>query len=404
MSEAVRRWNSMTKAIVAMICLAIGVYLLYSFREVIAPLGMALLLAFILNPIVNFMHTRLHMSRGLAATLIFLLLVILLLATLAAPVAVVPSIQRAITSLQTEIEDAIRAIGRFLEQPLEIWDYTFDLSSIYEELSRSLTAFVSNVVQGTLDIVINIASFALWLVFILIAAFYLVKDADRFSNQLDRLAPPGYGEDFRRLRNQITKVWGAFLRAQLLLGVVVAIITSALALVVGLPYAVALGVLAGFMEFVPSVGPIIAAVPAVLLAVLQGSATFPALDPLVFAAVVAVMYIIIQQVENNVLVPRIMGGSLKLHPALVLVALVVGGLRGGILGLLMASPILATGRVLARYIYHRLYDRDPFAEPEKPPEDEKPGALRRFWDAAAGWLRRRLEARDRVTDQPGEGE
>jgi len=403
MSEPVRRWNSTTKAIVAIVCLAIVVYLLYTFRAVIVPLGMALLLAFVLNPVVNFLSRQLRMSRGLAVSLVFLFLVLLLLATLAAPVAVVPGVTNAVRSVQDELVDLIREMGEFLREPVEIWDYTFDLSSIYDELSQSLTTFVGDVVEGTLAVVINIASFALWLIFILIAAFYLVKDADRFSDQLDRLAPPDYADDVRRLREQVGDVWNAFLRAQLLLGAVLAVITTALALVVGLPYALALGVLAGFMEFVPSVGPVIAAVPAVLLALFQGSTTFPGLDPLVFAAIVAAMYIVIQQIENNVLVPRIMGGSLKLHPALVMIALVVGGLTGGILGLLLASPILATGRVLSRYVYHRLYDRDPFAEPPKPPPQKtEPKGLKRLWRSVAQWVNKRQETRGQDTDTAGQ--
>jgi predicted PurR-regulated permease PerM len=397
MSERVRRWSTLTKSIVALVCLAAIVYLLHTFQEVVTPLGIALLLAFILNPIVNFLTEKVHMSRATASTIVFLLLVVLLLGTLAAPVAVVPSITRALTSVQSQVEGVIRAIDEFLQEPLEISGYTFDLSEIYGTLSEGLSDFVGDVVDGTLRVLSNIASFVLWLVFIFIAAYYLVKDAERFSHQIDRLAPPGYAEDFQRLRAEISKVWSAFLRAQLLLSVVVALITTALAVVVGLPYAVALGVLAGFMEFVPSVGPVIAAIPAVLLALFQGSATFPAMDPLWFAALVAAVYVVIQQVENNVLVPRIMGGSLNLHPALVLIALVVGGLTGGVLGLLLASPILATGRIAARYIFYRLTDRDPFAEPEEEEEEQRPSKvsrLRRLWTSAASWVKDKLERSD----------
>jgi predicted PurR-regulated permease PerM len=400
MMERQQRWSTVTKSIVALVALAIVVYLLFTFREVIPPLGMALLLAFILSPIVNFLESRAGMSRGLAASLVFLVLVVLILGSLAAPVAIVPSISRALTSVQSQVEGVIQAIDQLLQEPLEIGGYVFDLSEVYGTLSEGLTSFVGDVVEGTLGIVSNIASLFLWLIFTLIAAYYLVKDARRFSRQLERLAPPGYVDDFKQLRSRISEVWSAFLRAQLLLGVIVAVITTTLAVVLGLPYALALGILAGLMEFVPSVGPVIAAVPAVLLALLQGSqaAYLELLDPLWFAVLVAVTYIVIQQVENNVLVPRIMGGSLNLHPVLVLIALVVGGLTGGVLGLLLASPILATGRVVASYVFCRLTDRDPFAE--EPEEEEKakkpstPRVLKRLWRRAVSWVKEKLGTRE----------
>ena len=124
--------------------------------------------------------------RGLLLRIEDGFLVALLLATLAAPVAVVPSISRAVTSVQTDIEGVIREIGEFLEEPLEIGEYTFDLSELYGQLSQRLTTFVGDLVQGLLDFVGTMASFALWLIFILIAAFYLVKDADRFTQQLEK--------------------------------------------------------------------------------------------------------------------------------------------------------------------------------------------------------------------------
>jgi len=322
MNESAPRWSTSTKRTIVVVILVLIALILYRFRVVIPPLVIAFLLAFILDPIADFLGDRLHFSRGLATVLVFLILILAMLGAMVAPVTAVPSIQRAVRSVQIDIIRIIADIGAFFEQPVEIGGHSLDLSKVYEELSAMLSRFVSSVAQGTLDIAFSIASGAFWLIFILMAAFYLVKDADRIVEQLDSLAPPGYRDDFARLRQQITEVWSAFLRGQLLLGLALATITTIACLAVGLPYAGALGLLAGVMEFVPSLGPIIAMIPAVLLALFQGSAFLP-LSNFWFAVLVAGLYIVIQQIESNLLLPRILGRSLNLHPLLVLIAIIV---------------------------------------------------------------------------------
>ena len=390
MNESAPRWSTSTKRTIVVVILVLIALILYRFRVVIPPLVIAFLLAFILDPIADFLGDRLHFSRGLATVLVFLILILAMLGAMVAPVTAVPSIQRAVRSVQIDIIRIIADIGAFFEQPVEIGGHSLDLSKVYEELSAMLSRFVSSVAQGTLDIAFSIASGAFWLIFILMAAFYLVKDADRIVEQLDSLAPPGYRDDFARLRQQITEVWSAFLRGQLLLGLALATITTIACLAVGLPYAGALGLLAGVMEFVPSLGPIIAMIPAVLLALFQGSAFLP-LSNFWFAVLVAGLYIVIQQIEGNLLLPRILGRSLNLHPLLVLIAIIVGGSLAGILGMLLAAPVLATLRVVGHYIFCRLYDRDPFAEPEEKALPPKPGLLKRAREAAMRRLQERTE-------------
>jgi predicted PurR-regulated permease PerM len=376
-----------TKRIVVVVLLVLLALVLYRFRAVIPPLVIAFLMAFILDPIVDFLTDRLHLPRGLSTALVFLVLIVGMLGVVAAPVTIVPSIPRAVRSLQIDLTRIIVEIGTFFEQPVEIRGYTLDLSPLYQELSSMLRSFVSSVAQGTLDVVFSIASGAFWLIIILVAAFYLVKDADRLTEQVDDLSPPGYREDFVRLRQQITDAWNAFLRGQLLLALALATLTTVVCMAIGLPYAVVMGLIAGVMEFVPNLGPIIALIPAVLVALFQGSSYLP-LSNFWFAVLVLVLYIIIQQIEGNLLLPRILGHSLNLHPLVVLIGIIVGGSLAGILGMLLAAPVLATLRVIGRYVFYRLYDRDPFAEPEEEPP--KPGLLQRAGEVAIDRLQEKI--------------
>jgi predicted PurR-regulated permease PerM len=383
------------------VILVLFALVVYRFREVLPPLIIALLVAFVLDPVVDFLAARLRLARGLATAIVFLVLFLVGLGAMAAPVTAFPSIQRAVRTIQFDFTHIITDIGAFVERPVQIWGYSLDLSNVYQELNATLSRFAASVAQGTLNFALTVASGAVWLIFILIASFYLVKDADRIVEQLDRLAPPGYRDDFVRLRQQVTAVWHAFLRGQLLLGLTIAVMTTIAGLSVGLHYAAVLGLFAGLLEFVPNLGPFLAAIPAVLVALFQGSSFLP-LSNFWFAVLVVGLYIIVQQVEGNLLVPRILGHSLNLHPLVVLIGIIVGGSLAGILGMLVAAPVLATLRVVGRYVFYRLYDRDPFARPVEEPPPRRTGMLKRAGRAALCRLRTRTDRKADETRSAGE--
>jgi len=400
--EPVRRWGGTTKRTVVLVVLLLLALVVYRFREVLPPLIIALLVAFVLDPVVDFVAARVRLARGLATGVVFFVLFLVGLGAMAAPVTAFPSIQRAVRAIQFDLNSIISEIGTFLGQPVHIWGYSLDLSNVYQELNAALSRFVASVAQGTLNFALTVASGAFWVIFILIASFYLVKDADRIVEQLDRLAPPGYRDDFVRLRQQVTAVWHAFLRGQLLLGLAIAVMTTIVGLSVGLPYAAALGLFAGVMEFVPNLGPFLAAIPAVLMALFEGSSFLP-LSNFWFAVLVVGLYIAVQQIEGNLLVPRILGQSLNLHPLVVLIAIIVGASLAGILGMLVAAPVLATLRVVGRYVFYRLYDRDPFAEPAEGAPPRKTGVLKRIGKAALCRLRKKISRKASETGSTGGG-
>ena len=126
------------------------------------------------------------------------------------------------------------------------------------------------------------------------------------------------------------------------------------------------GILAGILEIVPNIGPVLAAIPAIILALFQGSMRFD-LNYVWFAILVALTHFLIQQVENHYFVPRIIGGSVNLHPVVTIVGVLVGANLVGILGIFLAAPTIATIRVLARYVHNKVMDRDPFPDAPAPP-------------------------------------
>jgi predicted PurR-regulated permease PerM/GNAT superfamily N-acetyltransferase len=396
MSESTARWDSTTKRIVTLILLSVLVIIVYRFRIVLPPLIIAFLLAFILDPAVDFLEDRVGLSRTLATALVFLLLI---LVAAAAPAVAVPPIVRAIRSLNLDFVQILDDLDRLAAQPIVFLGQEWDLLSVYQQLRETLMGFISTVATGTVDVVVGFASTLFWVIFILLSAFYMIRDKKRIVEWIDSLVPPSFRPDFIELRERITGVWHAFLRGQLIMGLLLALMTMICATIIGLPNALALALLAGAMEFIPNLGPVIAAVPAVAVALFEGSIWIP-LSNFWFAVLVLGLYLVIQQIEGNILLPRVLGRSLDLHPLIVLIAVIAGGSLAGILGMLLAAPTVATLRVLMFYIYRRLTDENPFPREEKYRPQQWIG--RRVWNRirrralAERWVIRPVSPGDRA--------
>jgi len=211
------------------------------------------------------------------------------------------------------------------------------------------------------------------LVIAMVIGFYLLLEAGSLGGGFIELVPPAYRQDFQALMDQTGLVWQAFLRGQLILGLAVGLLVTVVLSALGLRFSLVLGLIAGLLEFVPMFGPAIAGAAAVVVALLQGAANWWGLAPVGFAAVVLVAFMIIQQVENNILVPRIIGRTLNLHPLTVLLGILAGGILAGLLGVLLAAPTLATLRLWLGYVYRKTAGLESMPPPVTEPALLDPG-------------------------------
>jgi predicted PurR-regulated permease PerM/phosphoglycolate phosphatase-like HAD superfamily hydrolase len=359
-------WSRTTKILVIVGLVIVFLLVLYVFRDLLPPIAIAVVLAYLLKPIVDFVQRRIKLPRTLDVILVFLVLLLLFSII---PVTVVPYSVDQIRRLNVNLQELTDSLISFLSQPIYILDRPFSLQDLVGDLQTSLQNLLQPFATQTITLLLNVASSLLWTLSILVISFYLVKDADRLRSFLDRMAPPGYTEELRRLREQINHVWKAFFRGQVLLGVVIGVIVWITMWIVGLPNAGLMGLLAGLLEVIPTFGPVLATIPALLIAFFQGSTYLP-LSNFWFSILVLAIYIVIQQTENAYLVPRIMGRRMFLHPAIIFIGVLAGGMLFGILGILLAAPVIGTLRVLLKYVYAKLLDEDPF-----PPEFVEAGEI-----------------------------
>lgn len=357
-------WSRTTKRLVIVGLVIILLLLLYVFRALVPPILFAFVLAYILKPLADWLEKQFQMRRTLAVILVY---VVVLAVLSIVPVTVVPYLVERVTRLNVDVQKLTDDLVGFLSQPFELFDYRFSLGDFVGDVGAAVRNMLQPFATQTVGLVFNLLSSLLWVLSVTIISFYLVKDADRLRQFLDRLAPPGYTEELRRLREEINHVWKAFFRGQVVLGVVVGTMVWIAMSIVGLPNAGLMGIVAGLLEVVPTFGPVLATIPAVLIAFFMGSVYLP-LSNFWFAVLVLGVYILIQQVENAYLVPRIMGRRMQLHPVIIFIGVLAGGYLAGTLGVLLAAPVIGTVRVVLGYVYAKLLDREPFPYSARAPE------------------------------------
>jgi predicted PurR-regulated permease PerM len=298
------------------------------------------------------LETRLRLGRGRATALVYLILLAVLIATLAL---LIPIVVEQLDNLNVDVTTLVDEAEALLGRQVVVAGIRLDLGEVLTQVGQVLSGLLQPVFGRTLGIAVDVLSSVLWAVFIFVVSFYLVRDRSRLAESFDSLWPPAGRSEGAALRQEIDGVWRAYFVGQLALAVVVTLIFAAVGLIVGLPFPLAMAVLAGLLEFVPSVGHGIWMVVAALLMLIHGSTWLP-LPPWAAAALIVAIHLVFQQVDLNVLIPRLVGRRVRLHPAVVIVGVFAGAIAAGVLGVVLAAPVIATARVAGRFLRAHLVD------------------------------------------------
>ncbi len=377
-------WSSVTKRTVALI--VVGLLLLITIRlsDALAVVIISVVLSYLLYPLVSFTEkyalVRINPPEARRVLAVFLTFVIVILGLTLVIILIVPPVISQLGSLGENVPEIVTSVEDkakdLLDRPVKYGDSTFNFWEEFVEgpppadetevPAPDLSTRITNTVNVLSKPAFSIASLAFSVffnVFLVVAlTFYLLKDGDKFIDKLDEIVPIEYQGDTRRLIYELGLIWNAYLRGQIILGIIMGVTTGITAAILGLPQPLVLGLLAGLLEFIPNIGPIIAAIPAILFALFTESSTIPGLSGLAFALIVTAAYFILQQSEALVIVPRVMGRNLDLHPFVVMVSVLFGAALAGLPGVLLAAPTIATMRLFIMYIWGKLVDRDLFAQ------------------------------------------
>ena len=381
MSELVESIRRNRQSIFALAMIVLVFWLVWTARGALPAFFIGLALAFVLDPIVTFLARR-GVPRAPGVILAYVAVVLLVWAIISYAV---PPLARQTSEFIDQLPALGAAVGN-IEQAIMAWyaglplpaDLRAAVDAQVAASGQAVADFVGGLLAQTLAAVLRAATFVIGLVLIPVWLFYVLKDREGFPRSVAAALPPSWRPDAENLLALLARVGGRWVRGQLLLGAAVflaTVIGLTILTLVGFSefgqFTLVLALIAGLLEFVPIIGPIIAAVPAILIGL---TISFPA------AIAAALLYTAIQQLENHILVPKVLGDAVDLHPAVMILALVVGGALFGIGGAILAAPVVAAGRDLYRYGFLRLGGQPPTPAFELalhgvravPPDEEPP--------------------------------
>ena len=396
-----KKWSDSTKRLVLTGVVIALILTLYRFRAIIAPTVIAIILAYILNPLMKFIQARTGLSRAWAVSILYLILIILLSLV---PAIFVPILVQEVREVNVDIQEVADGISQFFARPIVLFNYSFDTRSLYEEISGTLQDIISPLVGHSLDLLLGVAEGFVWLVFILFISFYLLMDADKLGKWIGGLVPPDYRDEAYLLYREIDGVWGAFFLAQILQCLLVGGLVGVSMAALGLQSAVIIGLIGGIVEVIPRFGHTITAFIGILFAYFEGSSYLP-ISNFWFALIVLIFFVVFNEIDTVYILPTLIGRRLHLPPIVVLMGVITGASLGGFLGIFLAAPTLSTLRVLSSYIYRKLLDIEPAVvvkEPAKPPPPATPRERLMAIRADVSTVRSEIERKLRGEREPDE--
>lgn len=312
--------------------------------DILSPFIISVLIAYLLNPVVNFFEKyNIKRIHSIILVYAFLLFLMILLSFCILPI------------LLRDINVLIESFPLFSEQ-IQMLVKKFQDGYINSNLPQSLKVIIDNnilLVQNSLlsffqkiaDLFISFFSEILNFIIIPIIVFYMLKDTEYFKNQMILLIPKKNRSKTLELFRDINNVFGKYLRGQLMVSIFVGILTAILLIIIKVKYALILGIFSGLCNIIPYFGPIIGIIPTIIFSLLDSTSK----------AVYAILaYIIIQQIESGILAPKIIGESVGIHPIYIIFALIMGGKLYGVTGFIIAIPVAAVIKLYIKYVLKKI--------------------------------------------------
>ncbi|MFC1788123.1 AI-2E family transporter [Patescibacteria group bacterium] len=324
--------------IIKIIAVFLGILLLWFLRDVVAIVFVALLLAALIDPFADYFAKN-NIPRGLAVIIVYIVLgaIITLTTVLFVPV-LAEQFNQLMEVLVSWYERIAETLVKF--QAISI-EHGFD-----SEVKDSLKSFQQGISNAFGSVFSTLQSFVEWVAgmfLVLVLAFYMVVEEDKARKYFKNLAPAEYQPYIAQLIGKMQKKIGSWLRAQLILGLIVGLTVYIGLSIIGVKYALLLALIAALFEIIPYVGPVLSIIPAALIGFSQS---------LLIGLLVLALYFVVQQIENNVLVPKVMQKITGLNPIISIVALLIGIKLGGVLGAVLAIPVATMAAVVLEDLFN----------------------------------------------------
>lgn len=325
--------------------------LLIFFSTIIAPVILAVLAYFLLNPVINWLEK--HRVKRIWG--VILLFVILLGALVGLIFLVVPYISEQVTQFAEAFPDYVDSIGSIIMGWTENSVFEETTNNVIEwfngwvgELPNNIVNYLTTAITGISSVVSTLSSFIVILVTFPIILFFLLKDDKKFVSYVIKIIPPKFRKDTQSLAEVIAEQVGSYVKGQLMISFFLGIMMFIGFSIIGLKYAGILAIVASVTSIVPYIGATLAMIPAIIIAL---TTSWFMLVKLI------IVWLVVQFVDGNFVEPNVMGKNLKIHPLTIIIVLLVLGELLGLVGLILGVPIYAISKVLVTFVFRKFKQR-----------------------------------------------
>ncbi len=338
--ERFRRWGIVVWAVIGILILAyVAMTSLLAVREIFPPLVVAIVTIYTLNPFVTRLET-IGLRRVFGGCLMYFVLLAIVGVSMALLIPVLidqgQAFARDFPETFDRLGDQADRIGSSIER-------RFGAEVNFEEWIGGRSDLAADALSRVGHFLTAAAETVTLIIIGLVVGFYLLVDLPWLRRSALHLVPPDRREEARTVAHDVGAAMGGFFRGQLLVAFIVAVMSSLGLALIGLPYWAVVGVIAGFFNLIPLIGPFVGAVPAIIIAL--------ALKPPITALLVIVVLTVVQQIDNHFISPNVMRWSVRLHPVTVMLSLTIGAGLAGFFGMLVAVPIVASIKVVFRHFW-----------------------------------------------------
>ena len=356
------QWSLPVRYLVFGLVALLFVVMLWFIRGVLEPLIIAAFIAYLINPAVNFLVSRTRLSRSGSVNLVYIITLVLFIGT---PASLTSLFFDESSQLITDALNLFNQFIAFLEKPISIPGIPIDFGQLANRLTQFRTTFLSSLPSQAFQILGKTSLGAVWVIVILVAVYYFLAEWPSLRDGFINSFPEKFTPELNVLYGRLRTIWMSYLRGQLLLMLIVGLAFTIAWTTIGIPGALVLGVIAGFLTLIPDVGPFIAAMLAVGVAMLEGS-NWSWMPPnhIIVGFITLAVYLLLISIKNFWVRPVIMGRSVQMHEALVLISILLATILWGILGALIIVPVLASLVIIVDYLRRRILGLPPFSSME----------------------------------------
>ena len=337
------------------ILVAVSLVFLYTVREMAVPFFWAFVAAYVFHPLVKKLNEKTKVPRAIWILLLYLIAFALIGWAIAV---LVPLVESQYGDLVLDVPDIVSSVQAFVRENsrLDFYGFSLDLEAISNEVISLVSGLARSLPGQAIEGITLVFGTVLKIVIFFVALFHFLLFGERWVGFVIALLPPQLQAELMPVLNRIHQTMGAYLRTQLIRIAMVSTIVYIALSILQVRFALVLAIMAGFLDIVPLIGPTISSAVTVLVALVQPTTPF-GWSHITLALATVILYIGLNQLEENIILPPLIGFMVDLPPIVVLFAVLAGERLAGILGLLLAVPIAASTKIILRYVYAKLMDR-----------------------------------------------